>query len=484
MEATPFPVLSRLTTWLLIALLVVVAGGVGVVWAFKPGSTYAVLSLLILPGVLLVWRYPIAVPLLLAFVLYTRISDVGITYHGWPSVAQPFVILMAAVALVRRAPDGITRSLWRQIVPWGALLAYCAVVLASAIWARDSSLALADASELAKDLLIAYIMVELFDRPWSLRLAVWAFILAGTLLAGLSVVQGLTHHYSDTFWGLAQAPVRQVTLSQNSNRAAGPIGDPNFYGLVLVALTPLVLFRVRDETARRGRLLALACLAILLGGIILTYSRGDLLTLLVIALLCVPLLGVRWSTIGKFLLLLAPVAALAVPASYWARLAILIPGMSSPTVQDPAVVGRLGSAIVGITIFLDHPIFGVGGGNYQSVYFPYALHLNVPDAAAVPHDLYLQVAAETGVVGLVTFCAAMALVLWSGWRAVRVARDARSPRVAGLYASTMMALAAFLIGSLLLPHAYPRYLWMLVGLVLAASSAAGVQWAPEEWTDC
>jgi len=413
-------------------------------------------------------RLPMAGGLLLLFVSYTRLSDVGIAQHGLPSITQPLVLVLATATLVRRTRGGGSWGLHANRSLWAALGLYAAVLWASAIWAPNPASSVAAATELVKDLLIVYVMVETFDTPQRLRLAIWVVIIAGTLLAGLSVLQAATHTYGNTYGGLAQAPVREITIKSNSERSAGPIGDPNFYGLILVALVPLALVRARDERGAFLRTVAVASALLLTAGLVLTYSRGDAVVLAVVAVLYVPLARVRRPYVIAALVVLAPLASLA-PQSFWDRIGSL--GTAAPTSAgaDAALQDRAGSLAVAVAMFDDHPLTGVGAENFPDTYVPYALRLNVPSAASHAHDLYLQIASETGLPGLVTFGAAMFLALRAPWRR-RVAALKAGDRIAdGLATSCLLALVAYLIGCVFLPSAYPRYLWVLVGLGMAAA---------------
>src|SRR5215831_13353561 len=130
---------------------------------------------------LLVWR-PVLGGVVLLFVLYTRVSDVGITYHGLPSIAQPLVLLLAGAMFIRRTAMGGARSIPSLAGVWSAMALYLAVLLASAVWAQNADAALQEAINLLKNLLIVYVIVETFETPLSLRLGVWALIAAGALL--------------------------------------------------------------------------------------------------------------------------------------------------------------------------------------------------------------------------------------------------------------------------------------------------------------
>jgi O-antigen ligase len=427
---------------------------------------------------LLVQR-PVLGGVVLLFVLYTRLSDVGITYHGLPSIAQPLVLLLVGAMFIRRTAKGWARSFPSLIGVWSAMALYLAVLLASAVWAQNADLALHEAINLLKNLLIVYVIAETFETPLSLRLGVWALIAAGALLAGLSVFQAVTHTYSNSYFGLAQAPVRQIIQGANGARTSGPIGDPNFYALILAALIPLALMRVRDERQALLRVIAASAAVLMAAALVLTYSRGGLVALLAMAVLFVPVVRVRPAQVALLLLIVVPLLGL-VPGAYWQRVAALGEGIAGTQV-DLAVQKRADSQLVALEMFADNPVGGVGAANYPITYFPYALHLDVPIAAYYPHDLYLQIAAETGLAGLVPFACTALLALRAVWRRRTAAIRAGDRLTEGLAESCWLSLATYLIGSAFLPAAYPRYLWLLIGLALASALCGGRAQMYREW---
>jgi O-antigen ligase len=437
--------------------------------------------LLLAPLVFPLLGRPAAGAAVLLFILYTRLSDLGVDTHGvsavdpkgLSSIVQICLLALTALIFARRTRAGGARSLAAHAGPWMAMGLYLAVLYASSIWAPNEGLAAGQAASLLKNLLIVYVIAEMLDTPRAQRLAVWALLAAGALMAGLTILQAATHTFGNTYLGLAQAPVRQIVGMDNSFRSSGPIGDPNFYALVLAVLVPLALLRVRDERHPMLRLAAMAITLLLLGAIALTYSRGGLVTVVIPIVLLVPLARVKPRHLVVALLVALPLAPL-VPGAYWQRIATLAQG-------DSSISSRAGSQEVALAMFADHPLGGVGANNYTETHLPYALRLNVPGAAENPHNLYLAIAAETGLAGLLTFTGAMLLVLHCAWRR-RAAALLSGDRVAeGLATSCMLALLTYLIGVVFLPIAYPRYLWVLVGLTLAVATPAEAPVRQRAW---
>jgi O-antigen ligase len=442
-----------------------------------------VLPLLLAPLILPLKGRSAAGAVVLLFILYTRLSDLGIDTHGvspvdpkgLSSISQICLLALTALVFVRRTREGGARSLGSQSGTWMAIGLYLSVLYASSVWAPDEGLAAGQAASLLKNLLIVYVIAELLNTTRAQRLAVWSLLAAGDLMSGLTILQDATHTFDNTYLGMAQAPIRQIVGMDSGFRSSGPIGDPNFYSLILAVLVPLALLRLRDERHPTLRLAALVTTVLLLGAIALTYSRGGLVTVIIPIVLLVPLAHIKPRHVVVTLLLALPFLPL-VPGAYWQRIATLAQG-------DNSITSRAGSQDVALAMFTAHPLGGVGADNYTVTYRLISMQLNVPDAAENPHNLYLAIAAETGLAGFLTFTGAMMMVLRGLWRrrAEAMLRDDRV--VEGLATSCLLALATYLIGVVFLPIAYPRYLWVLVGLALAITIPAeaperGRAWVP------
>ena len=83
-----------------------------------------------------------------------------------------------------------------------------------------------------------------------------------------------------------------------------------------------------------------------------------------------------------------------------------------------AVLERMAHWQSAIRMWTDHVWLGVGIGNYAAVYPRYALPL-WPLPLGHAHNYYLNVAAETGVVGLLVYVWLWAAALLTSWRAVQ-----------------------------------------------------------------
>jgi len=83
-----------------------------------------------------------------------------------------------------------------------------------------------------------------------------------------------------------------------------------------------------------------------------------------------------------------------------------------------SVLERLAHWQAALRMWTDRPWLGVGIGNYEAVYPQYALPL-WPLALGHAHNYYLNIAAETGVLGLVAYLVLWTAALASLWRAAQ-----------------------------------------------------------------
>jgi O-antigen ligase len=174
-----------------------------------------------------------------------------------------------------------------------------------------------------------------------------------------------------------------------------------------------------------------------------------------------------------FMILAGVAILMLIPREYLARITSLTELISAPSVgfrtQDIAIRGRASENATGLEMFKSHPIFGVGLGNYTVHYQEYAKSIGLAPTASdrTAHSLYIEVAAETGLVGFTAFAAllwTMAKNIISSWKRLkRAGNDRLASMVAAFGASTF----GYLVASVFMHAAYPRYFWLLVGIAFS-----------------
>jgi putative inorganic carbon (HCO3(-)) transporter len=409
----------------------------------------------------------LALPLLVA-VVYLNASDLAIRNFAIPSILQPLIVVLAIIVWLFRTTLKPSEVLFQPLTL--LLAAYCFVLFSSSLWASDVGLSDERLAEALKSLAI-YVLVGSLAFTWgAVRRAFAALTISAAVLAFLTIVQTATGTRNE-FGGLARLKVGNVYGDTDIARASGPVDDPNFYAQLLLIILPLAVFLATTER-RPARRIAYAVAALLIvAGTLLTYSRGGIVALGLMLVLFIIAIRMR----PAYILAAAATAIVALtilPSDVVRRTVSMRQILSSNSAggpEDASIEERklfLGAAL---QMFSDHPILGVGAGNYATYFNRYALVVGSPAVQyhdrgepAFPHMLYLQIAAETGAVGLLCFLAAVA----GAFIALRRTHAMLAERV-GITTALAIALAGYLITALFLHGAYQRNFWILLGLVAA-----------------
>lgn len=263
---------------------------------------------------------------------------------------------------------------------------------------------------------------------------------------------------------------------------------PNPFAAFLLLVLPVEVSRCLHARRWRASLAHGAICLLLAVALVLTYSRGAWLGLLmIIPVALIVLHPPSWKAALWRCAVLAALTALsvvvltrgAVPVS--SAQGVIGRAASLIDAEDTSVQGRLNFWRSGIAIFLDHPLIGTGPGTFGAVHAAY--QRDVRFYAKDAHNLYIQTAAEMGLVGiaaLVTLLSAVA-VLW-----VRSLRQARGRGEYPVIAGIGLGLAAFLLHSGLemdwMFPANPAMAFALVGVLAWYDRAAVEPRAPSRAT--
>ena len=229
------------------------------------------------------------------------------------------------------------------------------------------------------------------------------------------------------------------------------------------------------------RLSALAGVIVLPFIIVVTQSRGGILALFTMGLLVL----VQYRKEAKsfaVLVLVAGVIALAAPSSVWTRLGGLSNvGDDSGTAGQVDVEGsadqRLEIWKVAGAIIADNPVTGIGLGGYAETHRLYALSSQFNEIARGTrdtHSIYLNVMAETGVVGFSLLMAMLLTALWQGRRAVKDL-EARDPGAAKQMQTLNIGLIAFMQAGIFASLHRVAFLYVYLAVMTTAIYAFGSQ---------
>jgi glycosyltransferase involved in cell wall biosynthesis len=425
-----------------------------------------------LAGALVIVRKPGAALMVLVAFVYLNLSEVLVREYRLPSLLQ-FLVLPVIVSVLLNESGGVRRMLRNPVSC--LVLGYTLVLFATTVFARDRELADDRAADNLKSVILFLLVATLAASASRLRRALLAALAAGALLSTLAVIQAITRDFSNEFGGLARIKYAHIYGDRFEPRLAGPLGDPNFFAQVLLILVPVGLALGYEERNRNRKILVFATVALIISGALLTYSRGGAIALGAVLLLS--LLSrkprKRELIIGGVALM---VAALAVPRGFIQRLTTIeemMPGYEAVH-PDSSFAKRKLLTAAAWQMFLDNPVLGVGAGNYTVHFEEYADRIGSeareyddPAEAHYPHNLYLEVAAETGLLGLAVFAGIILFVFRDLRRSRRFFLASGDPQSAAIATGLGIALIGYLLSSLFLHGHFERYLWLMFAFATA-----------------
>ncbi len=343
----------------------------------------------------------------LAMLLGPARAYLSTAFPGFPSDAgQVFFALALAGWLARGlALRRLSLPTDRLLLPLGLYLGAGLLSLTAAVSLEEGLKELIKWAEVG----VAIVILLSEAQRGRGRAIVAAVLLAGLAQAALGVWQ---------FQFRGEGP-EHFRLASGQYRAYGTFEQPNPFGGFLGLLWPVAAGLAAGWLLRSARPLAAALpfglAAALLGlGLVVSFSRGAWLGAAAAGLaLAVRLPRRLWMGLG-----LVGVAGVAgwlllraglVPGSIAARLGDLsefatVADVRGANINDAnfAIIERLAHWQAADAMAREHVWLGVGLGNYGPVYAQYAL-LNWPNALGHAHMIYLNVLAETGVVGLLAY---------------------------------------------------------------------------------
>jgi O-antigen ligase len=411
-----------------LGVIIVAAAAVGVAVGLLPivFGLLVVVALAVLAASLVDARVPLV--LFIFSIPYSSLTKVGGETYSL-TATEALVALLLVAWIGRRIA---ARRFEVRGGPTLAMLALLFVVsLFSTLTAEDFPDALKELIKLAEMLVVGLYAASELERPEDTRLAIVALLLAGASEAVVGLVQFATGRGPETF---AIGPFM---------RAHGNFEQPNALAGYLGLLLPLgVAFSFRRSPERPIVVLATAIIAM---AILATLSRGSWVGIT----LGLAMMALFWGDVSRRLLvgaaalgivvLLLSVAGI-VPRTMTERIAVLFENFVifdvtqvERTPTNWPLVERMAHWQAGWEMATDHPLMGVGPGNYEAVY-PRYYKQDWVEALGHAHNYYLNSFAELGIIGLVVFlgfCASVFLRIGQGLRETLSASSVRRALLLG-----------------------------------------------------
>ena len=302
--------------------------------------------------------------------------------------------------------------------------------------------------------ILFYVALDLLASPDDFRTVLLGFAVGATAFAIGNLgawVDNLVHHQ---VIGVRNAPEVLYT-------------SPNAVAMFLEPPAAIAAGFALYASEKRDRIVALVCLPILLASIVLTLSRAGLLTLAVMAVVAVitmPQLRLKIA-----LLVGASVSGLAISRIPWIQERLsqqLDPNYSGNTFE-----GRLHIWSDTLVMLRDHPIFGAGIRAYTQVMRPYLTGGRTLEL--YPHNVFLAMWSELGLLGLIAFVGLLAALLWRGWRGFGRAVGFARPMLWGAALSFVAIAVHGLFDTPYFKNDLAVEFWTLAALEVAALTILG-----------
>ena len=319
----------------------------------------------------------------------------------WPPLTLPLVLLLVVLGLSALGSVSLQHSI-KELVKWIEVLALY-VMVANTMTGR------------------------------------WKKALVATLL-GTGALAALHGIYQFLF----QVGPEEFVLFGRFMRAFGTFEQPNPYAGYLGLTLPLAIGLILAVVVPMGRRVSSRWLVwaggtglLMAVALAMSWSRGAWLGVVAgigVMLVAVAARSGRAAMLGVVLAVLLGYLILAgglslLPPSIVQRFSDFMPYLGVADVRGVevtdanfAVLERMAHWQSAIAMWTDHPWLGVGVGNYEVAYARYALPLwSSPLGHA--HNYYLNVGAETGIVGLIVYLVVWGVALLQSWKVTRRATN-------------------------------------------------------------
>jgi O-antigen ligase len=283
-------------------------------------------------------------------------------------------------------------------------------------------------------LLFFFLTIESFHTAEEWGSFVWFLVSLGFFVSLLAIVQYFTSN-GKLYW-FRVLPQGVVPF--------GPFVNPNHFAGFVELISPLGLAMLLTGAVRRDKLPLLILLSVLpIGALALSASRGGITCFLFESVLLMLLTRKRGER--RWQLLMAGGLALVVGfLAIWLGLSWTVERFEHLTREDISRDRRVSIFTDTWQIIHDHPWTGTGLGTFEIVFPRYETYYDgrVVDHA---HNDYLELLADTGMIGGVCMLGFVVLLAWRGLSNVRAAND---PVCRSLYSGSVVACAGLLLHSL------------------------------------
>lgn len=332
----------------------------------------------------------------------------------------------------------------------GWIFAFAIVIAISAIISISVQESIKIALLMIAFVLFYFVVINVITTKKQLKAILYILISVATFTAVYGIYQ---YVFGDVY---SQAWLDNEMFEDIKMRVYSTLENPNVYGEYLLLIIPLIASLLWSEKGWKRKIFLFVCLAITGIAIILTFSRGCWLGLMLAIAVLAIIIDRRFIILGILLLFMLP---------FILPEAIINRFMSIGNMEDSSTSYRVYIWMGTLAMLKDYWISGVGMGitSFNTIYPLYSYNNIV---APHSHNLYLQVVVEYGIVGFIT----MVGVMYNYFKEVIISMRMKKDIVLGGLLSGMFG---FLLQSMT-DHTWYNYrvvlmFWMMIGIAIVLS---------------
>ncbi len=363
-------------------------------------------------------------------------SVLGMSIIKWLGIAS----CVYAVAQLPSRVKYFGSSLSAETGAFAVLVGIAAVSYATL--SRPETITFKPMSSYVSYLLLFFIAICLVDSPEKLHRTLLVG-LVGSAIAALYVI-------------------REYQASGGMQMRPGYIaGDSNYFATCSLLAIPIGFCFARRENAPIERALCIVSTIVILVAFTLASSRGGLVGL------CLEI-GYMILRTGKSRRIAILLGMLLLPALLFSPVSPLGRMLHPEYGDELATQIRRDFWRVGFMLIREHPLTGIGLGNFTAYSF------SASPGAAVRHGMacntFLEIAAELGVPGFLAYCGLTGAALWSAEKLRSEGKKRKD--VLRFYSGEAMqvGLLGFLGAAMFVSAEYQKPFWVIVALAAASPS--------------
>ena len=259
------------------------------------------------------------------------------------------------------------------------MIIWVGMMFVSVIYAQDKKLALQESIRLSTYLILLFIIKYQITRKVNLNKIIYSTIGVGVIISSVGIYQ-----YIERVIYKGEYTTRIFSTMENSN---------NLGALFVILIFPMIILAIKEKNKLKKSIYYVVSLLFLVN-IVFSFSRNAWLGFIIGYITLIFILNYRLI----YGLLIGGIAVLSIP-SIFQRIKEI--GDISQNLS------RLSLWQIAVAMIKDHPILGVGNGNYRTLYNHYHNNIShITDYEAHnnfhPHNAYLKAQSELGIMGTIS----------------------------------------------------------------------------------